>query len=74
MCSFNYRKHKVFTLKKEKQTKQNNERKGNAQNEVFARQSVTHVRFITDESFAKIRNQFFIVAHKRRNWAHHNRS
>lgn len=26
--------------------------KGNAQNEVFARQSVTHVPFITDESFA----------------------
>lgn len=56
VATLNYRKHKVFTLKKRSEqinkTKQSNERKGNAQNEVFARQSVTHVRFITDESFA----------------------
>lgn len=36
-------------------------KKGNAQNEVFVRQSVTHVRFITDESLAKIHNQFFLL-------------
>lgn len=45
---------KFFLIKNNKTTK-----KGNAQNEVFARQSVTHMRFITDESFAKIYNQFF---------------
>lgn len=72
MDTFDYRKHKVFWI----QNKTAKEKKGNAQNEVFVRQSIVHVRFITDESLAKSQPVYSLmtlhVVHKKWNWSEKN--